>query len=106
MSADEIPMKTREKNTAFNVKFATETFSLCFKESPRANLRPSSPFAQSHHGQGHIERAIIELVMVDFEFLLIFWRGKGREKQTDMREEKGREKKGKNIICRRLWLSC
>lgn len=88
------------------MKFIPETVSICFKGSPRANLRPSSPLAQSHHGQGHNERAIIELVTLDFEFLLFFWSGKGRETQTDMREEKGRKKKGKNIICRRLWLRC
>lgn len=35
-----------------------------------------------------------------------FWWGKRREKQIDMRKEKGTEKKGKNIISRIFWLSC
>lgn len=92
MSADKIHLKTREENVAFNVKFITETLSLCFKESPRANLGPSSPFAQSHHRQGHIERAIIELVMLDLEFLLFFWRKEERSKQTHRKKRAGRKK--------------
>lgn len=87
MRADEIPMKTREKNMAFNVEFITETLSLCFKESPRANLRPSRSFTQSHHGQGHIERAIIDLVMLDFEFLLSFLE---RQSQREAKEERSK----------------
>lgn len=91
MRADEIPMKMREKNMAFNMEFITEMLSLCFKESPRANLRPSSIFAQSHHGQGHIERAIIELVMLDFEFcwgFVFFFLEKQRKREANRHEER------------------
>lgn len=93
MSADQIPVKTREKNTAFNVKFTTETFSLCFEEPPRANLRPSSPLAQSRHGQGHIERAIIKLVTLGFDFFVVFLERKGKREANRHEGRKGQGEK-------------
>lgn len=101
-----MPMKRREKNTAFNVKKYHCTCSFWFKDSLRESLWPCSPVALSHFGQGYIEKAVIKLVKLDYLFFFNFWWVKWRQKHIDTWKEKGTEKKGKNIISISLWLSC